>query len=183
MPALKDVDLDAYRLYRDRLIADAGNPTDPIVVMILEQLAFAHLNAGLLQATAMNSATIEAVTVFGNAAARLLAEFRRSALALQAYRAASRQLANDPSRDIVLPVEQADPVTLEEKSIAAEKEASRESCDAEDTIIPYPGPAAVGDQPSQPPEVARIHARRSRKGPRRDPEDPAVGANNRAAHA
>ena len=114
-----------------------------------------------------------------------MAEFRRSALALQAYRLASRQLANDPAKDIVMPVEQVDPaeVLVGKKCIDNEQLTAREASDADDTIIPYPGPAALGDQPAESSEVARIHGGRTRKGPGRDAGKPAVGAVNRAANA
>jgi hypothetical protein len=90
---LRDVDTMAYKLYRDRLLQDCGAPKDPIEVMLIEQLALAHLNSGLLHGKASGSSSVECASVYMSAAARLMAEFRRSALALQAYRAASRQLA------------------------------------------------------------------------------------------
>lgn len=102
------IDEHAYKAFRDRLIADCGSPSDPIEVMVIEQLALAHLNMGFLQCRAANAPTLEAVGVYGSAAARLMAEFRRSALALQAYRAASRQLASDPTQDVVIPAAQPD---------------------------------------------------------------------------
>ena len=98
-PALKGVDMRAYQIYRDRLLADCGGPTDPIEVMIIEQLSMAHLSLGLLSCKTTNAGSPEAVKVYSGAAARLMGEFRRSALALQAYRAASRQLALAGSKD------------------------------------------------------------------------------------
>ena len=38
-PAFKGIDWPAYKLYRDRLLADCGGPTDPIEVMLMEQLS------------------------------------------------------------------------------------------------------------------------------------------------
>src|SRR5436190_224261 len=38
----------AYKLFRDRLMIAAGDPTDPIEVMLLEQVALAHFNIGRL---------------------------------------------------------------------------------------------------------------------------------------
>ena len=110
MPAFKGIDAQAYKIYRDRLLADCGNPTDPIEIMIIEQLSLAHFNLGLLSCKAANAGKVEAVGVYSGAAARLMGEFRRSALALQAYRAASRQLAHDPTKDLVIPGDEADPI-------------------------------------------------------------------------
>ena len=112
--AFKVIDQHAYKLYRDHLLADCGSPTDPIEIMIIEQLALAHFNLGLLSCKAANAGKVEAVGVYSGAAARMMGEFRRSALALQAYRAASRQLAHDPTKDLVIPREDAD--TLDDQS-------------------------------------------------------------------
>src|SRR5262249_2986320 len=92
-PALKGIEMPAYKIYRDRLLADCGGPTAPLEVMIIEQLSMAHVSLGLLSCRTTNAGSPEAVKVYSGAAARLMGEFRRSALALQAYRAASRQLA------------------------------------------------------------------------------------------
>ena len=44
----RQTDALAYKKFRDRLLADCGSPTDPIEVMLIEQLALAHLNTGRL---------------------------------------------------------------------------------------------------------------------------------------
>jgi hypothetical protein len=183
-PGLKYPDVEAYRLYRARLLAESGNPSDPIEEMIIEQLALAHLNVGLYQTRANNATTLVEATAFAGAAARLIAEFRRSALALQAYRAASRQLANDPSKDIVLPVEQVEvcDVLPGKDDPDTEKLAIKEASDGDDGIIPYPGPTASGDQPPQQAEVARVHGRRKGKSPRRNSGNQTLGDDHRAAN-
>ena len=38
----KDVGPAAFKVYLDRLLQDAGNPTDPVEIVLLEQLALAH---------------------------------------------------------------------------------------------------------------------------------------------
>jgi hypothetical protein len=182
---LKGIDVEAYQLYRDQMLSGAGNPSDPVERMILEQLILAHLNVGLLQYKATNAGTIQATAAYASASARLIAEFRRSALALQAYRLSSRQLANDPSKDIVMPAEQAETCEgLPGKDDAEdEKGATREASDGGETIIPYPGHPSRGDQSVESPEVARGHTRRQGKASRRDPVDQALGDDHRAANA
>jgi hypothetical protein len=182
---LKGVDVEAYQFFRDRMIADAGNPSDPVERMILEQLILAHLNVGLFQYKATNAGTIQATAAYASAAARLIAEFRRSALALQAYRLSSRQLAHDPSKDIVVPVEQAN---LAEdlpgkKDPDNEQPLIKEPADGGDPIIPYPGPAALRDQQPQSPEGARMRSGRKGKSARRDSENQALGEVHRAANS
>ncbi len=109
----RQIEEKAYRIFRDRLLADCGSPTDPIEVMVIEPLALAHFNFGFLQCKATNAPTIQAAGVYASAASRLMGEFRRSALALQAYRAASRNLAATSAGDVVVPA--ADPSTRSRK--------------------------------------------------------------------
>ena len=143
-PTLKGIDFEAYKVYRDRLLTDAGNPTDPVEVMIVEQLGLAHFTMGLMTAKETNAGHVNACGTYAVASARLMAEFRRSALALQAYRHASRQLARDPARDVA-PIDGAglpgDPSG--ENGAGGELIATTEVNDAADSIIPYARPEAV----------------------------------------
>jgi hypothetical protein len=81
-------DVKGYRAFLDRIFAGAGSPTDPVEVMLLQQLVLAHLRAAQLQAHAGMAEGLEAVRLYNAAAARLLAEFRKTALALKCYREA-----------------------------------------------------------------------------------------------
>src|SRR5262249_25958701 len=75
-----------YRAFFDKVRRDAGSPTDPVEVMLLEQLVLAHLRAAQLQANAGQAEGLEAIRLYNAAAARLLAEFRLTVLTLKAYR-------------------------------------------------------------------------------------------------
>jgi hypothetical protein len=78
-----------FKCYRDQFLAAAGNPTDPVECMLLEQLLMAHHQiSGLYGETADVSAP-EGKELIHAAAARLLGEFRRTALALKEYRNAA----------------------------------------------------------------------------------------------
>lgn len=99
----------AFRKYRNRVLADSGNPQDPVERMLLDQLALANFNVGLLQCRAANAPDVADAGVYAQAAARLMGEFRRSALALQVFRAASRQLAAIPKDDVVTAAPDFDP--------------------------------------------------------------------------
>ena len=83
-------DLTAFKLYRDRLLADCGVGLDPIATMLVEQLAMAHLNTARLHGRAATTERIDEVRAYANAAAQLAGEFRRGALALKAYREPTR---------------------------------------------------------------------------------------------
>jgi hypothetical protein len=80
------VGASGYRMYLDHLRRDAGNPSDPIEIMLLEQLAICHLRAAQLQGRAGEAAGMEAIELYNILAARLSAEFRKTALTLQTYR-------------------------------------------------------------------------------------------------
>jgi hypothetical protein len=76
-----------FKVFLDKLKEDAGAGDDPIVAMLLEQLALAHLRIADLHSKAQEARQLEAVAVYSSAAARLTGEFRRCALALKKYRA------------------------------------------------------------------------------------------------
>ena len=69
----------AYKKYRERVLADSGSPQDAVETMLLDQLALANFNVGLLQCRAANAAHVADAGVYAQAAARLMGEFRRSA--------------------------------------------------------------------------------------------------------
>jgi hypothetical protein len=81
------------RVLLDRLTANAGDPADAVEVMLIEQLTMAHYRAAQLQAQAAEARSLEAIQIYNSAAGRLLAEFRKTALALQTYREKSLALA------------------------------------------------------------------------------------------
>lgn len=75
-----------WKLYRDQLLKEAGNPTDPIERMMIEQLALAHFRVGRLHTRVAEARTVDEVKAFSAAATRLTGEFRRLALAIRQYR-------------------------------------------------------------------------------------------------
>ena len=80
------VEIHGYRHYLDGVIRDAGNPTDPVEIMLIEQMAVCHLRAAQLQGRAGEAHSLDAGAIYNTAAARLTAEFRKLALALKEYR-------------------------------------------------------------------------------------------------
>jgi len=82
-------DLLPFKLYLNGLVELTGIPTDPIERMLVEQAALAHFAIGLLILRAGTRENLDEVSACHAAAARLMGEFRRHALALQEYRAAA----------------------------------------------------------------------------------------------
>jgi hypothetical protein len=129
--ALPQAGLIAYKRYRDGFLADCGNPIDPIEIVLIEQIAMSHLISGYLHVKGTNAASVESAAAYLGAGARLSGELRRTALALQVFRAAARQLNNTSAAARASP---ADPVLqLEDDSITnrgdSEKGADPRSAD------------------------------------------------------
>jgi hypothetical protein len=77
---------EAAYLYLNSLYPEAKRPKDPVEQMMFDQLTIAHHRLLKLQATADKVNDPAAVEIFNSAVARLMAEFRKFALALQQYR-------------------------------------------------------------------------------------------------
>ena len=80
------VSIDAFQLFRQALLRDAGNPSDPIEVMMIEQLALAHFGIGRLQVRSCSADNAKWTIAYADSTTRLLGEFRRCTLALEQYR-------------------------------------------------------------------------------------------------
>jgi hypothetical protein len=93
---LKSLPLEGFVEYVDQLMVEAGEPKDPIERLLIEQIGLAHHNIGRLYIQASSADTLEQAKVYNAAATRLLAEFRRAALALKKYREPT------PTRNITL---------------------------------------------------------------------------------
>ncbi len=97
----------AFKVYRDRLLQDAGNPTDPIEIMLIEQIAMAHFHIGRLHLRSCSTEHHKLATAYADAATRLLGEFRRCTLALEDFR--SKQAARKDRAATVDAVDKATP--------------------------------------------------------------------------
>jgi hypothetical protein len=75
-----------YLLFREEFLRASGSPTDPVEVMMLEQLMWAHHRLGDLQAQASDANTPELIEVLNVAVTRVMGEFRRTSLALKEFR-------------------------------------------------------------------------------------------------
>jgi hypothetical protein len=90
-------DVATFQLYLEGFLAEAGAPTDPVERLLLEQLVLAHHVIGRLHVHAGSRQAIDEVKAYHAAAVRLMAEVRRTALALQSYRqAAAKQPSSEP---------------------------------------------------------------------------------------
>jgi hypothetical protein len=79
-----------YLTYRERFLAGCGNPQDPVEVLLIESLMLAYHNAGRMLVLSAGAGESDTNVAYADAAARLMAELRRGALALQDFRAKAR---------------------------------------------------------------------------------------------
>jgi hypothetical protein len=82
-----ELSAEGFKLYRDRLLQEAGNPSDPIEIMLIEQIALGHFAIGRLQMKACTMEVPKLSIAYSDAATRLLGEFRRCTQALEDFRA------------------------------------------------------------------------------------------------
>jgi hypothetical protein len=84
-PALAQFSAAGFKVHLEQTLADLGNPTDPVERMLIEQLVLAHFRIAQLHVDAGYCKHAEGMKLYTAATARLLGEFRRTALALRAY--------------------------------------------------------------------------------------------------
>jgi hypothetical protein len=104
-------DVLTWKAYLDRYLQAAGDPADPVERILLEQLALAHHALGRLHVRAGSREGVEETQAYLAAIARLLAEVRRTALALKAYRepAALQATATAPPARLQGPLDERQP--------------------------------------------------------------------------
>jgi hypothetical protein len=78
LAAKSEFDVDTIRCYLDRLIAEAGNPSDPLEKILIEQAAFMHLQLSILRCDAIKSQSHDATKILNTASNRLNSELRRT---------------------------------------------------------------------------------------------------------
>ena len=98
---------EAFKQYRDILLEDAGSPSDPLEIMLIEQLALAHFSIGRLQVKSCSMEVPKLATAYADSATRLLGEFRRCTLALEDFRskqaARKRESASNDAAEKTVP--------------------------------------------------------------------------------
>src|SRR5262249_14458629 len=83
------IDVETWKLYLDGVVKELGATADPVARLMIQQLALAHFALGRLHVRASTRVLPQEVAVYSAAIGRLMAEFRRTALALKAYRKAT----------------------------------------------------------------------------------------------
>jgi hypothetical protein len=92
----KQISLDALRLYFDRLLEQAGNPTDPVEKMLLCQTFLAHHMIPELHGRAKEAIHVPRIQCYENSAARLTSAFCQLTSALTTRQASRRSADSQP---------------------------------------------------------------------------------------
>lgn len=91
MPGLNDPEVMMH--YLNQMAVDANAQSDPLLRMLMDQIAIMFHRLGALHSSSANAKTPEAVVAFSAAAARLNTELRKSMLTLRELQAISMQSA------------------------------------------------------------------------------------------
>jgi len=180
---------NAYLRYMHNTLREAGAPRDPVERMLIEQITLAHHNIGRLHSSAAAAKTVDEAKVYNAAAAKLLGEFRRTALALKQYReptparqytmvrqqniAAQQQVALVDGRGEKQDVGED---SVHEKAIVNSKKGSNRVLEyrAVEQLVPEESTPSRRRE-EEPVEVARLHARGAGRLASRRVEEPAMG--------
>jgi hypothetical protein len=79
-----------FKVYLDRILSEAGNPTDPLEVKLIQQLVCADFQIGTFMAKAANALSLQEVDSCTKVYVNTMAEFRRGLLALSELRSRRR---------------------------------------------------------------------------------------------
>ncbi|MCE9552873.1 MAG: hypothetical protein K8T91_05795 [Planctomycetes bacterium] len=176
-----NVPAQAFDFYMQGLLKEAGQPTDPIERMLVEQIALAHHNIGRLYLLAAGAETLVQAATYNAAAVRLVAEFRRTALSLKKYR-------EPPAAKHFTVVKQQNLAQNQQVALITAEEADQQrfskQCDSELTSnkaiehVPQQNiisqPQTRGSRETEPVEAQRANARRPATPARRGPVRPPV---------
>jgi hypothetical protein len=77
--------VDTWKIYVESFLEESGASKDPVARMMAEQLALVQHAIGRLNVRAATQQTPAGVAAYHVAIARLMAEYRRTALALQTF--------------------------------------------------------------------------------------------------
>lgn len=94
-----NVSAGGFQVYLASVLGACGSPQDPLEAMMMQQLVQAHFRITDLNAQSATETAPETTAIYTAAASRLMAEFRRSMLALKACRSdANPKPASEPTQ-------------------------------------------------------------------------------------
>ena len=179
----------SFKKYRDQILAEADNPRDPVEIMLVEQLLWAHHRIGDLHAASAMADSAEVAEVYNSAATRLMSEFRRTSLALREYRAPNipTQLTVVRQQNLAAGNQQVALIDGTGHSVASGKNTADSELVSKQEALTYEAPAilnaAADCRKAELVETAGPNGRRTPAPQGRRPDQPAVVALHRPALA
>lgn len=86
-----EIPLQAFDVYLNQTLEAAGQPTDPILRMLIEQYVAANHKIGRLNRMSAIATSVEVARAYDASSVALLGEMRRLALSIKAYREPTSQ--------------------------------------------------------------------------------------------
>lgn len=157
-----DVRGEAYNVYVYKVLEDAGNPSDQIERMLIEQVCLAHHNIGRIHIKAAMAEGLEEDRIYIGAAALITGEFRRTVATLKNYREPAKAPAGNAEPAKAVLAAGATPIETLAGELASNPEPGAAAHD--DATIPFAAqPEAGPGGPAERPEAEGPHPRRARK--------------------
>lgn len=175
-----------FKAYRDRLLAASGAPKDPIEVMLIEQLTWGHHRLANLHVAATVAKISDQVSALTNASAKLMAEFRKSSLALREYRSPTipKQVMVVKQQNVAAGNQQVALVEAEAAGQMRKKRADDTELESKQTLVAHVQPAptisTAACREAEPAQTTRTDAPRSAAIERSGPTKPPLAALHRA---
>jgi hypothetical protein len=169
-----------FKVHRDRVLAASGAPKDPIEVMLVEQLLWAHHHLADLHVAATATKAADQVSALTSAAARLMAEFRKSSLALRDYRSplVPKQVTVVKQQNLAAGNQQVAMIEADAAGQLLAKKAGDTELGSKQTLFanvePAPTIPTAACREAEPAQTTRTDARRPSAIGRRSPPEPAV---------
>jgi hypothetical protein len=174
-----------FKVYRDRVLAASGAPKDPIEEMFIEQLLWAHHRVASLHVGATLAKGIDQVSALTSASAKLMAEFRKSGLALREYRSPTvpQQLTVVKQQNVAAGNQQVALVEAEAAGQMLKKRADDTELESKQTFVAHVEPTltipTAACREAEPAQTTRTDTRRSAALERSSPTEPPLAAFHR----
>jgi hypothetical protein len=182
----------AYQMYRHKVLIEAGNSNDPLETMLVEQLMMAHQTIGSLYVRAADSNDPAAINLLTSGAARLMAESRKTLMAIREYRTPTgpQQLTIVKQQNLaggdqqVAYLDKSGSQTMPEKNLSDSKlgPETMRMLDHDDEPELVPIPETSYRRRAEPIEAKRTHLRRPRSAQIDGEEEPALAPLNGSTH-
>jgi hypothetical protein len=147
-----------FLAYQERFLAESGGSQDPVETLLRQEVLWAHFRVGDLQAQAAAATSAETAAMYTAAAARLMAEVRKSSLALHEVRAAARASQGQGAHQAVASAHDAVSQSATEEKHSGIKLRTNEAC--HDSAAQPDAHASSDCQPTEQSKTKRPNRRR-----------------------